>query len=104
LTLPDNHDAKTLARGARRRDAQHRRDTRTSHPDRRAQITQIVALHWMHADAYAGYGERYRGAIREVACLAPVRRKFVDTPSPLASRRETRLRRELQRPHAQASC
>jgi len=32
----------------------------------------------MHADAYAGYGELYRGAIREVACLAHVRRKFVD--------------------------
>lgn len=33
----------------------------------------------MHADAYAGFREIYRGgAIREVACLAHVRRKFVD--------------------------
>ena len=33
----------------------------------------------MHADAYAGYGELYRsGSIREVACLAHVRRKFID--------------------------
>jgi transposase len=34
---------------------------------------------WMHADGYAGFEEPYRGgAIREVACLAHVRRKFVD--------------------------
>jgi transposase len=34
---------------------------------------------WMHADGYAGFEELYRGgAIREVACLAHVRRKFVD--------------------------
>jgi len=30
---------------------------------------------WMHADGYAGYRS---GAIREVACMAHVRRKFVD--------------------------
>jgi hypothetical protein len=34
---------------------------------------------WMHADGYAGFEELYRtGAIQEVACLAHVRRKFVD--------------------------
>jgi len=34
---------------------------------------------WMHADGYAGFEELYRsGAIREVACMAHVRRKFVD--------------------------
>ena len=33
----------------------------------------------MHADDYAGFRELYRrGAVREVACLAHVRRKFVD--------------------------
>ena len=33
---------------------------------------------WMHADGYAGFEELYRpGSIREVACLAHVRRKFV---------------------------
>ena len=34
---------------------------------------------WMHADGYAGFEDLYRsGRIREVACLAHVRRKFVD--------------------------
>ena len=34
---------------------------------------------WMHADGYAGFEELYRsGRIQEVACLAHVRRKFVD--------------------------
>jgi transposase len=34
---------------------------------------------WMHADGYAGFEDIYRtGAIREVACMAHVRRKFVD--------------------------
>ena len=34
---------------------------------------------WMHADGYAGFEELYRGGrIHEVACLAHVRRKFVD--------------------------
>jgi transposase len=34
---------------------------------------------WMHADGYAGFEELYRGGnIQEVACLAHVRRKFVD--------------------------
>ena len=34
---------------------------------------------WMHADGYAGFEELYRsGDIREVACMAHVRRKFVD--------------------------
>lgn len=34
---------------------------------------------WMHADGYAGYEELYRDhGIKEVACMAHVRRKFVD--------------------------
>ena len=34
---------------------------------------------WMHADGYAGFEELYRsGKIKEVACMAHVRRKFVD--------------------------
>jgi len=34
---------------------------------------------WMHADGYSGFNEIYRaGNIREVACLAHIRRKFVD--------------------------
>jgi transposase len=34
---------------------------------------------WMHADGYAGFEDLYRsGGIREVACMAHVRRKFVD--------------------------
>ncbi len=34
---------------------------------------------WMHADGYSGFNELYRsGHIREVACMAHVRRKFVD--------------------------
>lgn len=33
---------------------------------------------WMHVDGYAGFEELYRsGDIREVACMAHVRRKFV---------------------------
>jgi len=34
---------------------------------------------WMHADGYAGFNELYRGGvIREVACMAHIRRKFID--------------------------
>jgi len=34
---------------------------------------------WMHADGYAGFEELYRsGRAREVACMAHIRRKFVD--------------------------
>ena len=34
---------------------------------------------WRHADGYAGFEDLYRsGDIREVACMAHVRRKFVD--------------------------
>jgi hypothetical protein len=34
---------------------------------------------WVHADGFAGFEDLYRsGAIREVACMAHVRRKFVD--------------------------
>jgi len=34
---------------------------------------------WMHADGYAGYEELYRNhGIKEVACMAHIRRKFVD--------------------------
>jgi len=34
---------------------------------------------WMHADGYAGFEDLYRsGKIYEVACMAHIRRKFVD--------------------------
>ena len=34
---------------------------------------------WMHADGYSGFNELYRlGRIHEVACMAHIRRKFVD--------------------------
>lgn len=34
---------------------------------------------WMHADGYSGFNELYRsGGIQEVACMAHIRRKFVD--------------------------
>lgn len=34
---------------------------------------------WMHADGYAGFNELYRqGKVREVACMAHIRRKFFD--------------------------
>ena len=33
---------------------------------------------WMHADGYAGFNDLYRNGVREVACLAHIRRKFVD--------------------------
>jgi transposase len=34
---------------------------------------------WMHADGYSGFNELYRsGNVREVACMAHIRRKFVD--------------------------
>ena len=34
---------------------------------------------WMHADGYAGFADLYRsGKVHEVACMAHVRRKFVD--------------------------
>ena len=34
---------------------------------------------WMHADGYPGFNELYRtGAIQEVACMAHIRRKFVE--------------------------
>lgn len=34
---------------------------------------------WMHADGYSGFNELYRsGRVHEVACMAHIRRKFVD--------------------------
>mgnify|MGYP003122066253 CR=1 FL=1 len=34
---------------------------------------------WMHADGYSGFNDLYRsGAVSEVACMAHIRRKFVD--------------------------
>ena len=34
---------------------------------------------WMHADGYAGFEGLYQsGKIREIACMAHIRRKFVD--------------------------
>jgi transposase len=53
---------------------------------------------WMHADGYAGLNDLYRsGAIREVACMAHVRRKFVDIhrsqASPIAEEAIQRIAR-----------
>jgi len=53
---------------------------------------------WMHADGYAGFEDLYRsGAIREVACMAHVRRKFVDIhrsqASPIAKEAIQRIAR-----------
>jgi transposase len=51
-------------------------------PDRKGQHPKDhLAKHkgWMHADGYAGFEDLDRsGKIREVACMAHVRRKFVD--------------------------
>jgi|TARA_B100000315_G_scaffold140717_1_gene129781 transposase len=34
---------------------------------------------WMHADGYSGFEELYRsGRVKEVACMAHIRRKFID--------------------------
>ena len=41
---------------------------------------------WVHADGYSGFNELYRsGTSREVACLAHIRRKFVDIVQSQAS-------------------
>jgi transposase len=41
---------------------------------------------WVHADGYSGFNELYRsGGSREVACLAHIRRKFVDIVQSQAS-------------------
>ena len=53
---------------------------------------------FMHADGYAGFDDLYRsGAIREVACMAHVRRKFVDVhraqASPIAEEAIQRIAR-----------
>jgi transposase len=41
---------------------------------------------WMHADGYAGFEGLYRsGRVREVACMAHIRRKFVDVQQSQAS-------------------
>ncbi len=50
-------------------------DRKGQHP-----AEHLVAFEgWMHADGYAGFNELYRsGGIREVACMAHIRRKFVD--------------------------
>ncbi len=46
---------------------------------------------WMHADGYAGFEDLYRtGAIREVACMPHVRRKFVDIHRRKAPRSQKR--------------
>jgi transposase len=51
---------------------------------------------WVHADGYAGFNELYRsGSSREVACLAHIRRKFVDIvqsqASPIAEEASRRI-------------
>lgn len=55
---------------------------------------------WMHADGYAGFEDLYRsGAVREVACMAHVRRKFVDIHrsqgSPIAEEAIARSRNSM---------
>jgi transposase len=41
---------------------------------------------WMHADGYAGFNDLYRsGDVHEVACMAHIRRKFVDVQQSLGS-------------------
>ncbi|TFL15996.1 IS66 family transposase [Jannaschia formosa] len=51
-------------------------------PDRKGQHPKdhlACCRGWMHADGYAGFEDIYRSSdIREVACMAHVRRKFVD--------------------------
>ena len=51
-------------------------------PDRRGQHPKDHLKRyqgWMHADGYSGFNDLYRsGDIREVACMAHIRRKFVD--------------------------
>ena len=51
-------------------------------PDRKGmRPSQHLAKYqgWMHADGYAGFEELYRsGKVHEVACMAHIRRKFVD--------------------------
>ena len=43
------------------------------------EITSKTSNGWLHADGYAGFEELYRaGNIKEVACLAHIRRKFFD--------------------------
>lgn len=58
-------------------------------PDRKGQHPKDhLAKHqgWMHADGYAGFEDLYRsGDIREVACMAHVRRNFVDVHCALGS-------------------
>ena len=51
------------------------RDRRGAHPQ--AHLAGFKG--WMHADGYAGFEELFRsGAVTEVACMAHIRRKFVD--------------------------
>jgi transposase len=72
-----------------------------SRPPQRRQIQDIQNSHisvsrttshlfhyegWMHADGYAGFNELYQqGRIQEVACMAHIRRKFVDVHKPQGS-------------------
>ena len=50
-------------------------DRKAAHP--RSHLTGYAG--WMHSDGYAGFGALARaGPVREVACLAHVRRKFFD--------------------------
>jgi len=56
---------------------------------------------WMHADGYAGFEELYRsGAIREVACMAHIRRKFVDVQQSQASPIATKAIRRIAQLYA----
>lgn len=48
-------------------------DRRVEHPE--AHLANYSG--WMHADGYAGFNDLYQNGVREVACLAHIRRKFV---------------------------
>ena len=60
---------------ARRDERYQPRNTPCGHP--KAHLAGYAG--WMHSDDYAGFGVLARaGPVREVACLAHVRRKFFD--------------------------
>ena len=61
---------------------QFSQDRRSAHP--KDHLSKYKG--WMHADGYAGYEELYRdNGIKEVACMAHIRRKFVPSRRLLAN-------------------
>ncbi len=56
---------------------------------------------WMHADGYAGFEELYRsGRVREVACIAHVRRTFFDVHSAQGSAVAAEALQRIATPYA----